>query len=113
MSLLLRTVATTVVTVPAASKITAAAEPSGFDVVVVGATPGGTMAAVAAGRAGRRTLLLEPSAYVGGMMAGGLGLTDFGVHPDTIGGQALEFFRRCPVQGSSLLGPKCSKTFCL
>ena len=65
-----------------------------YDVVVVGATPSGVMAAVAAARAGRATLLLEPSAYVGGMMAAGLGVTDYGVHGDTIGGQAVEFFRR-------------------
>ena len=65
-----------------------------YDVVVVGATPSGAMAAVAAARAGRATLLLEPSAYVGGMMAAGLGVTDYGVHGDTIGGQAVEFFQR-------------------
>ena len=66
-----------------------------FDVVVVGGTPGGSMSAVAAARSGAGAVaLLEPTPYIGGMMASGLGLTDFGVRADTIGGLAREFFRR-------------------
>ena len=68
-----------------------------YEVIVVGGTPSGCMAAVAAAREGRRTMLLEPSANVGGMMAAGLGKTDYGVRPDTIGGVAIEFFRRIAV----------------
>ncbi len=49
---------------------------SPFDVIVYGATPGGIGAAVAAARRGRRTLLLEPSPFIGGMMTSGLGRTD-------------------------------------
>ena len=49
-----------------------------FDVVVLGATPGGCAAAMAAARAGRMVALIEPSSHVGGMMTGGLSRTDFG-----------------------------------
>ncbi|MFD0961123.1 FAD-dependent oxidoreductase [Paenibacillus chungangensis] len=47
-----------------------------YDVIVYGATPGGIAAAISTARKGRRTLLLEPSAYIGGMMTSGLGRTD-------------------------------------
>ncbi|QHW31115.1 FAD-dependent oxidoreductase [Paenibacillus rhizovicinus] len=47
-----------------------------YEIVVYGATPGGIGAAIAAARRGRRTLLLEPSPYIGGMMTSGLGRTD-------------------------------------
>lgn len=46
------------------------------DVVIYGATPAGIGAAIAAARRGRQTLLLEPSAYIGGLMTSGLGETD-------------------------------------
>ena len=65
-----------------------------WDVVVHAATPGGVMAAVAAGREGRRTVLLEPGPYIGGAMAGGLGQADYGVHATVIGGLSREFFAR-------------------
>lgn len=48
-------------------------------VVVFGATPAGISAAVAAARTGgseTRVVLVEPSRWIGGMMAGGLGCTD-------------------------------------
>ena len=47
-----------------------------FDVVVLGATPGGIAAALAAGRLGRRVLLVEYHRHVGGMSASGLGKSD-------------------------------------
>ncbi|MBM7566011.1 FAD-dependent oxidoreductase [Paenibacillus sacheonensis] len=47
-----------------------------YEIIVYGATPGGIGAAIAAARRGRRTLLLEPSPYIGGMMTSGLGRTD-------------------------------------
>lgn len=53
-----------------------AAEPADADVVVYGATPAGVCAAVAAARAGARTLLLEPEGFVGGIMSAGLGFSD-------------------------------------
>lgn len=43
-----------------------------YEVIVVGAGPGGLMAAIAAGRMGKKTLLLENSAYLGGLAASGL-----------------------------------------
>lgn len=46
------------------------------DIVVLGATPAGLMAGIAAARAGRQVVVLEPSRWVGGMMAGGLAKTD-------------------------------------
>ena len=65
------------------------------DVVVFGATPAGVTAAVAAARAGRRVRLLEPGAWVGGMVSGGLSNTDTGPRgPEVITGLAGEFFRR-------------------
>ncbi|WP_169732550.1 FAD-dependent oxidoreductase [Derxia gummosa] len=62
------------------------------EVVVYSATPGGIAAALAAARAGREVLLIEPTAHVGGMMSGGLTKTDIGDNGyDVIGGIAREF----------------------
>jgi FAD dependent oxidoreductase len=60
------------------------------DVVVHAATSGGVCAAVAAARAGARTLLLEPGRHVGGMTSGGLGYTDVG-DLRVVGGMAAAF----------------------
>ncbi len=49
-----------------------------FDVVVVGATPGGIAAALSAARLGEKVALVSPSPWLGGMMTGGLTRTDFG-----------------------------------
>eukprot|EP00035_Acanthoeca_spectabilis_P002862 m.89939 g.89939 ORF g.89939 m.89939 type:complete len:642 (-) comp11790_c0_seq3:93-2018(-) len=77
--------------------------PLDYDLVVYDATSGGVMAAVAAGRAGLKTALLcaswpacfpEGGQRVGGMSSGGLGQTDYGTHPEIIGGLALEFYTR-------------------
>eukprot|EP00937_MAST-01D_sp_MAST-1D-sp2_P003667 g3667.t1 len=74
-----------------------------FDVVVYDATSGGVMAAVSAARLGMRTALLcaswpacfpEGGQRVGGMSSGGLGQTDYGSHPEIIGGLAREFYER-------------------
>jgi ribulose 1,5-bisphosphate synthetase/thiazole synthase len=65
-----------------------------FDVVVYGGSPAGVMAAVAAARAGARTVVIEPTRWIGGMVAGGLSSSDVG-NTATIGGLALEFFDRC------------------
>eukprot|EP00037_Helgoeca_nana_P027248 m.311002 g.311002 ORF g.311002 m.311002 type:complete len:458 (+) comp27445_c0_seq2:164-1537(+) len=70
-----------------------------FDVLVYGATPGGCAAAIAAGREGRRVVLIEPSRYVGGAMSGGLGQADYGMHAARVlGGLSEEFFRRVAVK---------------
>lgn len=65
-----------------------------YDVLVLGATPAGVQAAVAAAREGARVALIEPTLYVGGAMAGGLGKSDVGVHPSANMGQCFEFFTR-------------------
>src|SRR6516225_7488495 len=72
-----------------------------FDVVVVGGGPAGIMAATAAGRAGRSTLLLERYGFLGGAGTAG-GLSTFcGLHARTYGedvrvirGQADELLDR-------------------
>lgn len=46
------------------------------DVVVYGGTPGGIGAAIASSRRGRKTVVIESSPYIGGLMTSGLGVTD-------------------------------------
>src|SRR4051794_39331861 len=64
-----------------------------FDVVVYGGTAGGVIAAVSAAREGLKTALIEPGHHLGGMVSGGLSLTDIGKR-EVIGGYALEFYAR-------------------
>ena len=63
-----------------------------YDVVVVGGTPSGICASIAAARKGYRVCLIAERDRLGGMMASGLGATDSG-EPDLIGGIAREVFR--------------------
>lgn len=58
------------------SAIARAAGEERFDVVVVGGTPGGIAAALAAARLGRRVALAERHPHFGGMSASGLGKSD-------------------------------------
>ncbi|MDX2181073.1 MAG: FAD-dependent oxidoreductase [Bryobacteraceae bacterium] len=53
------------------------AQDSPYDVLVYGATPSGIAAACAAADDGRRVLLAEPTARIGGMVSCGLSHTDF------------------------------------
>lgn len=62
------------------------------DLAVYGGTPSGCMAALAAARAGLEVVLLEPSARIGGMATGGLGLTDVG-RRTVIGGLTREYYQ--------------------
>ncbi|WP_101295815.1 FAD-dependent oxidoreductase [Halegenticoccus soli] len=64
-----------------------------FDIVVLGATPGGIAAAIAAARMGRSPIVLERSAHVGGLPANGLGATDI-ITRDAVGGLFSEFVER-------------------
>lgn len=64
-----------------------------YDVAVYGGTAAGVVAAVAAARAGARTILIHSHRHLGGMTSGGLGATDMG-NPETIGGMARELYRR-------------------
>ena len=65
----------------------------GVDVVVVGATPGGLAAAIAAARLGRRVTVLERTRHIGGLPANGLGITDI-LTREATGGIFREFVQR-------------------
>ncbi len=63
-----------------------------WDAVVYGATPGGIAAALMLGRAGWSVVLIEPGEFVGGMITGGLGRTDFGsIH--ALGGLFADYLK--------------------
>ncbi|MCG8602668.1 MAG: FAD-dependent oxidoreductase [Verrucomicrobiales bacterium] len=63
------------------------------DVCVYGGTSGGVIAAVQAARMGKKVILMEPGAHLGGMTSGGLSAVDIG-DPRSIGGLAREYFTR-------------------
>ena len=63
------------------------------DVCVYGGTSGAVAAAVETARRGKRTILLSPDAWLGGLSSNGLGWTDLG-DPTAIDGLAREFYRR-------------------
>lgn len=67
-----------------------------YDVVVYGATAGGTIAAIAAAELGIHVLLVEPGKNVGGMVTGGLSHNDYGDRT-VIGGMALEFYQKVAI----------------
>lgn len=64
-----------------------------FDAVIVGGTPAGIMTGITVAKAGRRAVILERSAYIGGLPANGLGATDIHTRGAT-GGLFLEFVGR-------------------
>lgn len=64
------------------------------DVCVYGGTSGGAIAAVAAARLGKTVALVCVNQHVGGMTSSGLGVTDVGNFPASIGGFAAEFYSR-------------------
>lgn len=63
------------------------------DVCIYGGTSAGVIAAVQLSKMGKRAVLLEPSAHLGGLSSGGLGNTDIG-NKAAIGGLSREFYRR-------------------
>jgi hypothetical protein len=69
------------------------AQTQSCDVVVYGGTSAGVAAAVQAARMGKRVVLIEPSAHLGGLSSGGLGWTDLG-NPNVVGGISREFYHR-------------------
>jgi hypothetical protein len=75
------------------------------DVVVVGATPAGIAAALAAARHGKSVILLERSAHPGGLPANGLGATDIKTR-GTVGGLFLEFTRLIRRHYEETYGPE-------
>jgi len=64
-----------------------------FDVVIVGGTPGGIMAAIATARGGHTALILDRNQHIGGLPANGLGATDIATRGAT-GGLFVEFVNR-------------------
>ena len=56
-----------------------------FDIVVVGGNPGGIMAAIAAARQGKTSVILERTQHIGGLPANGLGATDIATREATTG----------------------------
>lgn len=63
-----------------------------YDVVVYGDSSGAVTAALSAKRQGRSVILVNPTGFLGGMSASGLGATDFLGKRDTFGGIASEFY---------------------
>lgn len=63
------------------------------DLCVYGGTSGGVIAAIEAASRGLSVVLLESGPCVGGMTAGGLGMTDVG-NKHVIGGLARKFYQR-------------------
>lgn len=64
-----------------------------FDIIVYGETPSGVLAAVQAGRMGKRVALLSNTEHVGGVMTAGLTATDMNRYK-AVGGLAREVFQR-------------------
>ncbi len=56
-----------------------------FDVVVVGGTPAGVTAAIAAAREGKNCVILERTKHIGGLPVNGLGATDIATRGATTG----------------------------
>jgi flavin-dependent dehydrogenase len=75
-----------------------------FDIVVIGATPGGIGAAVSAARLGHSVALIEYRGHVGGMSASGLGKSDI-TKAGAIGGLWDEFVGRVRAYYEATYGP--------
>ena len=78
--------------------------PSLYDVVVVGGTPAGITAAIAAAREGASVVLLERSEHIGGLPANGLGATDLKTRAAT-GGLFRKFVGRVRAHYEKASGP--------
>ena len=69
-----------------------AGEAPAHDIVVYGDSSGAVVAAIDAKRRGLSVILVNPTAFPGGMSASGLGATDFLGRRNTFGGIASEFY---------------------
>jgi hypothetical protein len=56
-----------------------------YDLVIVGGTPGGIMAGIAAAKQGKTSVILERTNHIGGLPANGLGATDIATRGSTTG----------------------------
>jgi hypothetical protein len=56
-----------------------------YDLIIVGGTPAGIMAAISSARLGKTSVILERTAHVGGLPANGLGATDIATRGATTG----------------------------
>ena len=63
------------------------------DVVIYGGTPSGLAAAEAVVRSGASAIVVEPTSHIGGMITGGIAITDT-TTPQLVGGIAAEFFNQ-------------------
>ncbi len=63
------------------------------DICIYGGTSAGVVAALQASRMGKKAIILEQNAHLGGMSSGGLGETDIG-NKAAIGGVSHEFYKR-------------------
>lgn len=75
----------------AASLLAGADRSLSADVVIYGGTAGGLAAAEAVVREGASVIVVEPTNFTGGMVTGGIAITDTGT-PDLVGGIAAAFF---------------------
>jgi len=64
-----------------------------YDVVIYGGTSAGIAAAVQSRRMGKTVVVIAPEKHLGGLTAGGLGLTDSG-NKAVVGGIAREYYQR-------------------
>lgn len=69
------------------------AQTTNTDIVILGATPAGIMAGVAAARLGSKVVILEPTDHVGGIMSNGLTKCDI-INKKAIGGLFVEFTQK-------------------
>lgn len=65
--------------------ITLLSQNNHYDIVIVGGTPGGIMAAISASREGKTSVILERTDRIGGLPVNGLGATDIATRGATTG----------------------------
>lgn len=75
-----------------------------YDLIILMATPAGIMAAIAAARMGKKSLILERTSHIGGLPANGLGATDIETRGATAGLFA-EFTSRIAAYYTKTYGP--------
>jgi ribulose 1,5-bisphosphate synthetase/thiazole synthase len=63
------------------------------DICIYGGTSAGVTAAYTAAKAGKKVIIIEPGHRLGGLTAGGLGMTDIG-NKYVVAGLALDFYRK-------------------